>query len=417
MPDCERLRNMPPHVELILKRLEDAGYEAYLVGGCVRDALMGKEPKDWDICTSATPEETRAVFGELNQQLSGMKHGTVSVIAHHVMYEITTFRTEGSYSDHRHPDQVQFVRKLDEDLSRRDFTMNAMAYSPRTGVVDLYGGLEDLNRGIVRCVGLPSERFGEDALRMFRALRFASVLDFDIDSETARAVHAQLEEAADVAVERLKTEWFKLLEGRGRTRVLGQYPDVVFWLFPETLPQAGLFHMALEGMEKLPPDPVIQMSALLGFMIPEKTEEQAEEIMRRFRCSNQETESVRVLSCFRFWNPDASRPAVHRKMIEMGAENLQKMLEIRLAFCGEKDGMEREACRAGIEMLEYLVRGHACRSIRDLQITGFDMQKLGYRGKDIGKGLEQLLLDVADGAVPNEHEALAVRAAERKEGG
>ena len=181
---------LPRTVSALIARLEQAGYSAYAVGGCVRDSLLSLEPHDWDLCTSARPEEMLEVFRGERVAETGLKHGTLTVIMDHVPYEITTFRTDGSYTDHRHPDSVSFVREVAGDLSRRDFTVNAMAYSPRTGLVDLFGGREDLERRVIRCVGVPRERFTEDALRILRALRFASVFDFSLDPETEEALRA-----------------------------------------------------------------------------------------------------------------------------------------------------------------------------------------------------------------------------------
>ena len=413
MPDCERLRRMPPDVEEILKRLRAAGYAGYLVGGCVRDALMGREPKDWDICTSATPEESRSVFSEFQQNLAGMKHGTVSVIMHHEMYEITTFRTESGYSDHRHPDSVKFVRQLRDDLSRRDFTINAMAYSPEEGVVDLFGGCADLQDKVVRCVGCPSDRFGEDALRMFRALRFASVLDFAIDGDTAAAVHAQIGEAADVAMERLRTEWFKLLEGRGRIRVLQAFPEAAFLLMPELQAQEERFAQALRVMARVPASAEMQMSALLSVMLPEGDEAEAENIMRRLKCSNREVETVSVLTGTRIMDFAPVRSIVHRRWIELGSEQLRSALLLRAA-AGEEHAEDCHACMALLDVLE--AEG-ACRTLKDLKVTGGDLLKLGIPAKEIATCLQRLLLDVADGLVENRHEALVERVMQRKEGG
>ena len=175
---------LPRTVSELIARLEQAGFSAYAVGGCVRDTLLSLRPNDWDLCTSARPEEMLKVFRGERVVETGLKHGTLTVIVDHVPYEITTFRTDGSYTDHRHPDSVTFVDEVAGDLARRDFTVNAMAYSPHTGLVDLFGGQEDLSRRVIRCVGVPRERFGEDALRILRALRFASVFDFSIDPVT-----------------------------------------------------------------------------------------------------------------------------------------------------------------------------------------------------------------------------------------
>lgn len=182
--------HMPSDAESIIRCLNEAGYQAYAVGGCVRDSLLGLSPKDWDICTAAQPQEMLRVLDRFHLVETGLKHGTITVVIHHVPYEVTSFRVDGSYADHRHPDSVSFVRDVSEDLARRDFTVNAMAWHPDTGLVDLFGGQADLHRNILRCVGDPSARFEEDALRILRALRFSSVYDFTIEEQTAAAIHA-----------------------------------------------------------------------------------------------------------------------------------------------------------------------------------------------------------------------------------
>ena len=195
---------LPRTVSDLISRLENAGFSAYAVGGCVRDTLLSLEPNDWDLCTSARPEEMQEVFRGEHVVETGLKHGTLTVVINHVPYEITTFRTDGSYTDHRHPDSVTFVKEVAGDLARRDFTVNAMAYSPRDGLVDLLGGREDLSRRIIRCVGVPKERFEEDALRILRALRFASVYDFSVDPETEEALRLLAPTLKNVAAERIR---------------------------------------------------------------------------------------------------------------------------------------------------------------------------------------------------------------------
>ena len=225
-----------------MKQLNKMGYEAYVVGGCVRDSLLGFEPKDWDICTSATPDEVEEVFSHEDTAHiveTGLQHGTVSVIMDHVPYEVTTFRVDGEYTDHRHPDAVRFVRSLREDVGRRDFTVNAMAYHPDTGVIDYFGGQEDLARHVIRAVGDAHQRFSEDALRILRALRFASVYGFHIDEETGKAIRDLYPTLSHVASERIWQEMKKLLCGNGCLSILLTYPEVICEVFPELAPSVG----------------------------------------------------------------------------------------------------------------------------------------------------------------------------------
>lgn len=231
--------NIPIQVGAILSVLERQGHEAYVVGGCVRDSLLGQTPHDWDICTAALPEEVLASFPGERTILTGVAHGTVTLVREGVPYEITTFRVDGDYSDGRHPDSVSFVRSLREDLARRDFTVNAMAYSPRTGLVDCFGGRADLQERQVRAVGEPAARFEEDALRILRALRFASVYGFGIDAKTASAARELKNSMKNVAVERIFSEFTRLVCGIGARRVLEAFPDVLGVFLPEVLPAVG----------------------------------------------------------------------------------------------------------------------------------------------------------------------------------
>ena len=224
---------------MLLTALRRAGCQAYPVGGCVRDSLLGREPADWDLATSALPEQTEAALAGYRLVETGLKHGTVTALTDGGPVEITTFRTDGAYHDGRHPDRVAFVPSLEEDLARRDFTVNAMALAPDGTVIDLYGGREDLAAGLIRCVGEPSRRFGEDALRILRALRFASKLDFAIEPETARRALADRALLDRVSRERVMAELSGILTGPGAGRVLRQYGPVIFQVIPELAPQAG----------------------------------------------------------------------------------------------------------------------------------------------------------------------------------
>ena len=224
---------IPAGANFILRRLMENGFDAYVVGGCVRDSLLGLFPHDWDICTSARPEQLQAVFADCRVIETGLKHGTLTVLRDRIPYEVTTFRVDGGYTDHRHPDSVSFVSNVVDDLARRDFTVNAMAWNPLTGLVDAFHGQEDLRAGIIRAVGDPQTRFTEDALRILRALRFASVYGFRIDDATSQAAHDLRNTLTDVAAERIRVELAKLLCGQGAADILRAYPDVLFVLLPQ----------------------------------------------------------------------------------------------------------------------------------------------------------------------------------------
>ena len=224
--------SIPDFIREIMIRIESAGYEAFVVGGSLRDILLGKEPHDWDVTTSALPETVASLFPDKHVIPTGLKHGTVTVVSEGEPVEITTYRVDGEYTDHRHPDEVIFVADVRDDLSRRDFTVNAMAWSAETGVVDAFGGQEDLAAGVIRCVGEPEKRFGEDALRIMRALRFASVYGFAIDPATDAAIHELKHTLVDVAAERIRVELMKLLCGDGAGEILRAYPDVLQVIMP-----------------------------------------------------------------------------------------------------------------------------------------------------------------------------------------
>jgi len=227
---------LPGEVKYLIETLETSGHDAYAVGGCVRDSLLGKEPEDWDICTSATPGESLKLFERHPVIETGLKHGTITLMLNHKPFEITTYRVDGAYSDHRRPEQVTFVGSLREDLSRRDFTINAMAYHPQRGIVDYYDGMGDLKAGIVRCVGDAGIRFQEDALRMMRALRFASVLGFVIDPATAAAMHGTKDLLTNISAERIAGELNRFIVGDGAGGLLLQHIAVIAVILPELIP-------------------------------------------------------------------------------------------------------------------------------------------------------------------------------------
>jgi len=434
---------LPRTVENLIARLEQAGYSAYAVGGCVRDSL---QPHDWDLCTSALPEQMLEVFRGEHVAETGLKHGTLTVIVGHVPYEITTFRTDGNYTDHRHPDSVSFVKDVAGDLSRRDFTVNAMAYSDRTGLVDLFGGQEDLARRVIRCVGVPRERFREDALRILRALRFASVFDFSLDPETEEALRALAPTLENVAAERIREELLKLLCGPGAGRILRAFPDVLSVIIPDLRPMIGydqrnhhhhfdLWEHTVQTVENVPAEPDLRLAMLLHdtgkpavCVLDDKGEahyrghqavsaEIADRVTEALRCDRETRDRVILL----VRNHDL------RMRTESGAVNLDRSFLLRrLNRFGEKDlralirihradriatgysSREREDRRMAERMdaLDALLAEHPCFTLRDLAVNGRDMQALGLRGPDVGSALQQLLEAVMDGKVPNEKDAL-----------
>ena len=246
---------LPESAAYVLEKLENAGFEAYVVGGCVRDALLGLEPKDYDVCTNALPEQTETAFAGERVIETGLIHGTVTVLIGGEPFEVTTYRVDGDYADHRHPDGVQFVRDLESDLQRRDFTVNAMAYSPRRGLRDPFGGQEDLKRRCIRCVGEAEKRFEEDALRILRALRFAAVYGFEIEKRTADAARARKDELQYVARERVTAELGKLLCGQAAEEIAFAFSDVLCAAM-NVLPDA-------QGLNRVPPELPLRLAHVL----------------------------------------------------------------------------------------------------------------------------------------------------------
>ncbi len=437
---------LPRTVSNLISRLEEAGFAAYAVGGCVRDMLRSRQPHDWDLCTSARPEEMKEVFRGEHLVETGLKHGTLTVVVDHVPYEITTFRTDGVYTDHRHPDSVTFVRDVAGDLSRRDFTVNAMAYSARTGLVDLFGGREDLRRRVVRCVGTPKERFEEDALRILRALRFASVFDFSVDEETGKALRLLAPSLRTVAGERVREELFKLLCGPGAGRILRAYPDVLACVIPEIAPMIGydqrnhhhhfdLWEHTVQGIENVPARADLRLTMLLHdtgkpavCTLDDRGEahyrghqavsaEIAERVTDALRCDRETRD--RVVRLVRYHDiplrtdsgeVNLDRSFLLHRLNRFGEEDLRALILIHRAdrIATGHSSRERENLRMAdrLSALDALLAERPCFTLRDLAVNGTDLQTLGLRGPALGDALRQLLDAVMDGRVPNEKEAL-----------
>jgi len=437
---------LPTDVADLIRILESAGFPAYAVGGCVRDSLLGRTPHDWDLCTAALPEEMLSLFSGEKIAETGLKHGTLTVIRNHIPYEITTFRTDGIYTDHRRPDSVSFVREIREDLSRRDFTVNAMAYSPRSGLVDLFGGCEDLEKRVIRCVGDPDARFGEDALRILRALRFAAVYDFFLDPETDRAVHARREDLRRVAAERIRAELVKLLCAPAAGRILRAYPDVMAVMIPDIAPMIGydqrnhhhhfdLWEHTVRAVENVPPEEDLRLAMLLHdtgkpgtCTLDDKGEahyfghqalsaEIAARVTENLRCSTAQREHVILLVKnhdiplrTRDGAPATDRRFLLRRLNRFGEEDLRALIQIhradRIATGYSLPEREDLRMRQRLDALDALLAEKPCYTLKDLAVNGRDLTALGLKGPEVGKALERLLSDVMDGSLPNEKQAL-----------
>lgn len=372
----------------VLGRLEQAGYEAYTVGGFVRDALLGKMAGDCDITTSALPEDIKRVFADERTVDTGIKHGTVTLVYRGVPYEITTYRVDGEYADNRHPDRVQFTASLEEDLARRDFTVNAMAYSESRGLVDAFGGREDLARGIIRAVGDPTRRFTEDALRILRALRFASVLDFTVEDATRAAVFAEAYRLEKVSVERVLVELRKLLSGRGAYRILSEYGRIIsdmLSLGALSLPEEASFS-AMTGTERL-----ISMFYLSSDE-PAAAHSQA---MRRLH-SDRETERFGSL-VLETMTSELAGDGLYEAILDYGTDVVSTALSILSRLGRATDAQARFA--------ELRARGVPI-SVAELSVGGRELISLGYSGAKIGSLLRSLAVAAMSGRVENTASAL-----------
>ena len=438
--------DLPAGVLRVLEMLENAGYEAWLVGGCVRDRLRGVFPKDYDVTTNALTDEVIAVFDGFRVIATGLKHGTVTVIAGGMPVEVTTYRVDGAYSDGRHPDSVRFASDIRSDLSRRDFTVNAMAYSPRRGYLDLFGGMNDLSAGIIRCVGDPDRRFGEDALRILRALRFASVLGFDIEPDTAQAVHRCRKLLGKIAVERITQELLGLLCGVNAGRVLRQYPDVIAGIIPPCASMVGfaqhnphhdfdVWEHTTRVVDAAPPERILRLAALLHdvgkpscFSSDEKGighfyghaakgEEISREIFAGYLRTERRTEE-RVLFLVAHHDEPIipERKIIRRRLARYGEEPFRQLLALNRAdITGQLEVPEKDRLAAlddAGQILDGLAGESACTTLQSLEISGGDLMAMGIpKGPMIGTVLHRLLGEVCDESLTNSGEALKARAA------
>lgn len=370
---------LPNYIDEVLRALATHGHEAFCVGGCVRDSLLGIPPNDWDVCTNATPGEIEACFSGCKLALSGIKHGTVGVVTSGGLVEITTYRADGAYTDHRRPDCVRYSDSLAEDLSRRDFTINAMAYAPGRGLVDPHGGQSDLASGLIRCVGNPGARFAEDALRILRALRFASRLGFSIDEETARALLAHRDALRFIAPERVLAE----LSGMVFSSVDPRFLPVLQSVLPELV--------SIDVPAGLPKDPAVQFAALLRGLAPAP-------ILSRLRASNALRDRATLLVSLA-GEPVASDEVGVRRLLRRVGPNAAAQLYA--LTCN----------RAAQKTLAAVLQRGDCYTLAALNIDGAALLALGLKGKAVGGALNALLDQVIDGALPNDPPALLHAAA------
>ena len=435
---------LPKEAAYCIQALEKAGYQAYAVGGCVRDAMLGNTPHDYDLCTNATPEQICRVFETHKLVTAGEKHGTIGVVLQGNTYEITTFRTEGGYQDNRHPDWVEFVSCIDEDLQRRDFTVNAMAFHPKTGYYDPLGGEKDLHDGILRAVGDPHRRFTEDALRILRGVRFACRFGLTVENGTMQAMQELAPQMDSLAKERVLSELTQILCYMQGTDLL-TYQDILAQVIPELKPCAGfdqhnphhrfdvLTHTALV-LSQTEAVPSLRWAALLHdigkpqvFTRDEKgvghfhahaqvSAQMANEILLRLKASNALREQVVFLVEHHMDPLPSQKAALQKKLSKYGAENLKLLIRLQKADklgCGKQsDEPERTETKL-LKLTEQLLKENVCLQVKDLAIDGHDLLDLGFEaGPALGQCQKQLLEMVLSGAIANEKEALLQQAKE-----
>ncbi len=434
-------RLTPPDDALrVVRRLSAAGRRAYFVGGCVRDSLLGLTPKDWDICTDAGPEAMTRIFQGWHVVETGLKHGTLTVMLNHQPYEVTTFRVDGAYTDHRHPDSVAFTDDLREDLRRRDFTVNAMAWHPEEGLVDLFGGREDLRAGLIRCVGDPRERFGEDALRILRALRFAACYGLRIEPETAAAMREMAADVRLVAGERIRVEMDKLLCGKAAGAILREYADVVTAVFPALAPMVGfdqrspwhrypVWEHSVRAVEAIAPEPLLRWVMLLhdagkpsvftvdgqgvghAYGHQQRSAEIAASLFDAMHFDTRTRERALLLVGKHDIPMDPAPKSLLRQLNAFGEEAVRQLIAVHCADGKAKGTAEPGAmdawAREMTEALDALLAEQPCFSLASLAVKGSDLIAAGMRpGRELGDALQHLLDAVMDGRVPNEKKAL-----------
>ena len=423
-----------------LEILENQGFATYLVGGCVRDYIMDLPVHDFDITTAAEPQQVKAAFAAFRVIETGLKHGTVTVIIDDVPLEITTFRNDGCYIDNRRPESVTFSKCLSEDLARRDFTMNALAYNPQSGVQDLFCGLQDIKHRLVRAVGNPEQRFTEDALRIVRGLRFAAVLDFEIEPKTAAAMHKHKELLKNISVERIFVELKKLLCGCAAARVVAEYLDILGVIIPELLPMQGFeqhnpYHNydvlthTLKAVEQIEPVPYLRLAALLHDIGKPSTftrsadgighfyghmyasTEIAANILTRLHADNYTREKVLKLVKYHDVQIIAEEKYVKRWLHKLGVEDFFELLQVKRSdMIAQKGDLNdpRQACLLELRSIaEHVLASGGAFNLKDLAVSGRDLMDVGIpQGKNLGIMLNKLLELVMEGELVNRREDL-----------
>lgn len=431
---------IPHGAKIILNRLKEFGFEGYIVGGCIRDFLIQREPDDWDIATNALPAQIMQCFKDYSLALTGVKHGTITVIINDESYEITTYRIDGKYVDFRHPIDVAFTERLKDDLSRRDFTINAFAYNDDVGLVDFFGGIKDLDKGLIKTVGLPEQRLEEDALRILRGVRFASQLNFIIDDFTWQAMLDNLDNLDHVSEERIREELNKSVRGESVRQSFTRYKEVYLKIIPELKPMVGLdqkskyhkwdvFEHTLRALEVADNTLPVRLAVLFHdigkpdcFTVDEAgtghfkghahvSADITRDIMNRLKYSNEMKSRVLTLVKYHEIETQPTSRIIKRRLRKFGEETFRQILEVQKADSYSKVEKFRDIKLNEIAELEValdkVIAEEQCFSLRQLNINGDDLIKLGFQqGRILGETLEGLLDRVVEDEIPNDRELL-----------
>ena len=432
-----------PRALAVVERLRGAGFSAVLVGGCVRDSLLSIPPHDYDAATSALPHQVLALFSDLSCVETGRRHGTITVLSGGLPVEVTTFRREGDYTDHRRPDQVAYTDDLGEDLARRDFTINALAWD-ESGLVDRYGGQADLDKGLIRCVGDPDRRFEEDALRVLRGLRLAAQLDFSLEEHTAAALRRHIPQLSYVAWERISAEFVRLLCSPAAPRVLLEFPEAVSQIVPELAPAVGfdqknphhrydVYTHSVKVLEHVPPIPALRLAALLHdvgkpstFFLdeagvghfyghPARSTALAEVALDRLRLDKLTRERVLTLIARHDLPVEPTRKWVGRWLSRLGSEVFFQLMALKRAdglACAVPGGLREQIRSQAEDMARTLLEEKACFTLKDLAVNGRDAMAAGLEGPEVGNALHRLLDQVSQGLLPNDRDILLQKLSE-----
>ena len=433
-----KMKSLLSEIDLAVSVLQKNGYKAYLVGGSVRDYIMGKEPNDFDITTDALPDETKNCFNDYKCIETGIEHGTVTVLINNIPIEITTFRFDGEYSDHRHPEKVRFSSSLFEDTARRDFTINALAYNEKEGIIDYHGGKEDIENKIIRCIGDADKRFNEDALRIMRALRFSSTLGFKIEENTKKAIFKNKELLTFVSKERIFSELKKTLCGNNIENILTEYIDVFSVIIPELSLMKGfdqknphhifdILHHTARVVKSIEKNEKLRLAALFHdigkpfcFSLDEngighfyghnkKSAELTEKILKDLKSDTKTINDVVTLVLHHDAPIEPDEKTVKRRLNKLGEDIFFDLIKLQAA---DNMGLSpdyhyrQETYKKLSEIGREILEKEECFSLKNLSVNGNDLISLGYKGKEIGKTLDFLLSFVIEGKIENEKEKL-----------